>query len=92
MGRPIQRLGDVNSGGGFIITTKCPNIISGGSPVSTAGDVVSPHDAKPTHFAVTGIGSSPTVLCNGFPTVRTGDLDTCFHTRLFGNPTTLIGP
>jgi len=90
MSRPISNLGDPNTGGGFIITTKCPNILAGGRPVATTGDLVSPHDSKPTHFAVTGPGNF-TVLNNGFPTNAVGDFDTCFHNRLGGTPNVLIG-
>ncbi len=83
MPRPISNLGDPNSGGGVIITTKCPTILAGGRPVATTLDVVSPHDSKPTHFAVTGPGNFRN-LSNGAPTNAVGDFDTCGHTRLGG--------
>ncbi len=89
MARPISNLGDPNNGGGFIITTKCPTILAGGRPVATTGDIVSPHDSKPTHYAVTGPGNF-TVLNNGVPTNAVGDFDTCFHVRLGGTPNVLI--
>lgn len=90
MGRPIQRIGDPNNGGGVIYGTKQINVVSGGSPVATTGSQVSPHDSRPVHIDQTGIGSS-TVLVGGSPVNRTGDFDTCFHARLGGNPNVLIG-
>lgn len=83
MARPISNFGDPNNGGGFIISTKCANILAGGRPVGTTGDVVSPHDSKPTHYAVTGPGNFR-FLNNGVPTNAVGDFDTCFHIRLGG--------
>ncbi len=88
MPRPISNLGDPNTGGGIIISTKCPNILAGGRPIATTGDVVSPHDSKPVHFAVTGPGNFRN-LNNGVPTNAVGDRDTCGHVRLGGTPNIL---
>tara|TARA_B100000925_G_C21730975_1_gene355089 strand:+ start:237 stop:506 length:270 start_codon:yes stop_codon:yes gene_type:complete len=84
MSRPQVCVGDINSHGAPVISTKCPNIIVGGRPSTTAGDIVAPHDSKPTHFAVTTT-SQPRVLFNGTPVTRTGDFDTCGHIRVTGN-------
>ena len=89
--RPACRIGDINSGGGVIISCKSPTTLSGGSPMATVGDAVSPHDSKPTHFSVTLTGS-PKVLVNGTPVNRVGDFDSCFHVRVTGNAKNLIGP
>lgn len=90
MGRPVVRLGDVNAKGAPVIKTKQKTVISGGSPIATTGDKVAPHGKKKHKVPFTGKGSS-TVLVRGVPTNRVGDKDTCFHPRVSGNPTVLIG-
>jgi len=87
MPRPMQAIGDVNNGGGVILTGSFRALTSG-RPIARTGDIVSPHDRKPTHFAVVATGN-PTVLTNGRPTARLADFDTCGHIRLGGNPTVL---
>ena len=87
MPRPMQGIGDINSGGGFILTGYA-GCINGGRPTSCIGDIVSPHDRKPTHFAVVGTGN-PRVIVGGRPVARLGDFDTCGHVRLMGNPKVL---
>tara|TARA_S200002703_G_C3759554_1_gene233791 strand:- start:32 stop:301 length:270 start_codon:yes stop_codon:yes gene_type:complete len=84
MARSQVRLGDVNSGGAPVIGVKAARILTNGSPSATAGDIVAPHDAKPTHFAVT-TSSNPRVLMQGVPVTRIGDFDTCFHVRITGS-------
>ena len=91
MGRPVHRLGDLNVGGGAVMFAKAVSVISGGLPVATTGDPVSPHGKPPHASPVTGPGS-PTVLAQGIPVNRTGDIDTCGHPRATGNPSVLIGP
>jgi len=88
MPRPQVCIGDINSHAAPVISTKTPNIIVGGRPTSTVGDIVAPHDSKPTHIAVTTT-TQPRVLMNGFPVTRIGDFDTCFHKRVSGNPRVL---
>ncbi len=87
MPRPMQAIGDMNNGGGFIITGN-PRVINGGRPTACIGDLVSPHDRKPTHFAVVATGN-PRVITGGRPTARTLDFDSCLHLRLMGNPKVL---
>ena len=87
MPRPMQGIGDINSGGGFILTGYA-GCINGGRPTACIGDIVSPHDRKPTHFAVVGTGN-PRVIVGGRPVARLGDFDTCGHVRLMGNPKAL---
>lgn len=91
MGRPIHRLGDLNAGGGAVIFAKAVTVVAGGAPVATTGDAVSPHGDPPHSSPVTGMGS-PTVLAQGVPVNRTGDIDTCGHPRATGYPPVLIGP
>ena len=87
MPRPMQGIGDINSGGGFILTGYA-GCINGGRPTACIGDVVSPHDSKPTHFAVVATGN-PKCIVGGRPTARLGDFDSCGHVRLMGNPKAL---
>ena len=87
MPRPMQGIGDINSGGGFILTGY-PKCISGGRPASCIGDIVSPHDWKPVHFSVVATGN-PKCIVGGRPVARLGDLDSCIHVRLMGYPKAL---
>lgn len=90
MSKPIQRLSDPNNGGGVIYGTKQFSVLSGGLPVATVGDLVSPHDSKPVHIDQTGPGSGR-VFVSGLGVNRTGDFDTCFHSRMGGNGNVLVG-
>ena len=83
MSRPQVRLGDVNSHPASVVGVKALRTLSNGLPSATAGDVVVPHDSKPTHFAVT-TSTNPRVLIQGVPVTRVGDPDTCFHIRITG--------
>jgi len=91
MGRPVHRLGDINTSGAPIIFAKAVTVVAGGAPVGTTGDVVMPHGKPPHSSPVTGPGS-PTVLAQGVPVNRQGDVDTCGHPRATGYPPVLIGP
>jgi len=91
MGRPIHRLGDLNTGGGAVIFAKAVTVVAGGAPVATTGDPVSGHGTGIHAGPVTGPGS-PTVLAQGIPVNRQGDPDTCGHVRATGLPTVLVGP
>lgn len=91
MGRPVHRLGDINTAGAPIIFAKAVTVVSAGAPVGTTGDPVAGHGKPPHSSPVTGPGS-PIVLAQGVPVNRQGDVDTCGHLRATGNPTVLIGP
>ena len=56
MPRPMQAIGDPNNGGGFAVSGY-PKCINGGRPTACIGDIVSPHDRKPVHFAVVATGN-----------------------------------
>jgi len=84
MARPMQGIGDPNNGGGFICSGN-PRCLNTGRPTACIGDIVTPHDWKPTHFAVVATGN-PRCLVGGRPTARLLDFDTCLHVRLLGNP------
>ena len=87
MPRPMQAIGDVNNGGGVILTGSFRALTSG-RPIARTGDIVSPHSRKPVHFAVVATGNGR-VLVGGRPVARIGDFDSCGHIRLGGNPRVL---
>jgi len=84
MSAPQVRLGDINSDFAPVIGVKAIRCFTNGSPSSTAGDIVSPHDSKPTHFAVT-TSFNPNVVIQGFPVTNVGAPDSCGHVRISGS-------
>ena len=84
MPAPQVRLGDINSDFAPVIGVKAIRCFTNGSPSSTAGDIVSPHDSKPTHFAVT-TSFNPNVVIQGFPVTNVGAPDSCGHVRISGS-------
>lgn len=90
MGKPIQRLGDKNSGGG-VVTKGDPTVLVDGIPICVTGSPVSPHQSYPTHVGVVTIASQSSVFCNGRPVVTMGDADSCGDTRVGGSSTVSIG-
>jgi len=88
MAQPQVRAGDVNSDFAPVIGVKAARVLTNGRPSSTAGDLVAPHDSKPTHFAVT-TSTNPRVLIQGVPVTRVGDFDTCIHPRVTGSANVL---
>jgi uncharacterized Zn-binding protein involved in type VI secretion len=84
MSAPQVRLGDINSDFAPVIGVKAIRCFTSGSPSSTAGDIVSPHDSKPTHFAVT-TSFKPNVVIQGFPVTNVGTPDSCGHVRISGS-------
>jgi len=90
MGHDIHRLGDPNTAGADVTSTKQTNVTAGSRPVATDGDPVASHG--------TGIHSSPntangsgTVTIEGIRVNREGDPDTCGHPRAVGLPTVQVG-
>tara|TARA_Y100000389_G_C17471490_1_gene531687 strand:+ start:4997 stop:5266 length:270 start_codon:yes stop_codon:yes gene_type:complete len=84
MPAPQVRLGDINSDFAPVIGVKAVRCFTNGRPSSTAGDIVAPHDSKPTHFAVTTTINSK-VLIQGVPVTNVGAPDSCFHMRITGS-------
>jgi len=82
MARPTARIGDMNSGGGFVMMGN-PRVLTTGRPTAVIGSPISPHDWKPVHIAVAAMGNAR-CLCGGIPTNRMGDLDSCLHVRVSG--------
>lgn len=92
MGRPAQRVGDANSGGGVAIGAGHNDVLINGRPALKPGGPFTPHTGcnpkNPIHCfgAVAVSGNSTTVKINGIPMVLTGAGDTCGHPRAGGSP------
>ena len=95
MGSPIQRMGDANTGGGVINSiSQIPQ-----NTVKANSEYVSIDGSKGTGHGV-GIhavnawqtaNGSETVKIGGIPVNRTGDADTCTHTRTGGSSNVNVG-
>lgn len=92
-GRPIQRTGDLNSGGGIIVGSGQNNVFINGRPAAKPNQSVTPHigcgKKNPLHCVATTTPTSKTVFANGTPLVLTGGKDTCGHGRVGGSPNVL---
>lgn len=88
----VQRVGDINSGGGVALGPGHNNVRINGRPAAIPGTPFSPHPPcnprAPQHCAGSiAVGpNSSTVRANGRPLVLTGSKDTCGHTRQGGSP------
>jgi uncharacterized Zn-binding protein involved in type VI secretion len=88
----VQRVGDLNAGGGVALGPGHDNVLVNGRPALKPNTPFTPHSGcnpkKPIHcFGVVGTtGGSPSVRANGIPLVVTGDKDSCFHGRSGGSP------
>ena len=91
----VQRVGDLNAGGGVALGPGHNNVLINGRPALKPNTPFTPHigcnPKFPIHCAgVVGImGGSPSVRANGTPLVVTGDKDSCFHGRSGGSPNVL---
>jgi uncharacterized Zn-binding protein involved in type VI secretion len=83
----VQRVGDVDSGGG-VITSGVGSVRVNGIPVSVNGSGVSPHARR--HRPVTAGGVS-SVRAGGIPINVTGNADTCGHARTGGSSNVSAG-
>lgn len=91
-----QRQGDTNSDGGAA-TSGVDSVRVNGKPIVVNGIGVSEHAPwKPAkrhapHVAASTANGSSTVRAGGTPVVRTGDADTCGHSRVGGSPDVRVG-
>ena len=79
----VQRVGDVDSGGG-VITGGVDSVRVNGIAVSVDGSGVSAHARKNSHRPVTA-GGVGTVRAGGSPINVAGNADTCGHARTGGS-------
>ena len=84
----VARMGDLNSGGGIILTIPQSTVFANGKLISVDGSRGSGHPVGPPHALnawVTSDGSS-TVTINNIPVNDEGDPDSCTHVRVDGSP------
>lgn len=86
----VQRQGDANGAGG-IITGGDSSVLINGRPAAYPGLLVTPHPCCGApgcfmHCAAFTTGGSASVRVGGRPLLRTGDSDTCGHSRAGGSP------
>jgi uncharacterized Zn-binding protein involved in type VI secretion len=86
MGKPIVRVGDVNSGGGRVISG-ANSVRINGLPVALDGSPVTAHtDYKGLHNNAQCRASQSTLRVEGKRVIFVGDVDTCGHVRQQGSP------
>jgi len=85
----VQRVGDVDSGGG-VITSGVGSVRINGIPVSVNGFGVSPHARRNSHRPVTA-GGVDSVMAGGSPINVAGNADTCGHARTGGSSNVSAG-
>lgn len=95
-GRPVQRVGDLNTGGGVARGPGHSNVHVNGRPALRPNTPFTPHmgcsKKQPQHCqgVVAVSGNATTVRVNGQPMVLTGAMDSCqSHSRAMGSPNVL---
>ena len=88
-----QRNGDSNDGGGVINSIPQSTVFVNSKLVSVNGSVGTGHPTGPTHSAGTWktANGSSTVFAEKVAINRTGDADTCEHTRAGGSDDVFVG-
>jgi uncharacterized Zn-binding protein involved in type VI secretion len=92
-GKAVQRVGDLNTGGGVALGPGHNNVKINGRPALKPNTPFTPHwgcdPRKPIHCigVVAVSGNSKTVRANGEPLVISGAKDSCrSHSRAMGSP------
>lgn len=95
MARQAHRLSDCNTGGGCVTSIPQSSVFANNLLVAVNGSIGTGHPPcpiVPIHCAgawQTANGSS-NVFINGIPVNRTGDPDTCGHSRAAGSPNVFV--
>ena len=88
MGKAIVRVGDVNSGGGKVLSGE-PSLRINNREVAVDGSPVSCHtNNKGEHVHARCRASQSTITVRGKPIIFVNDTDTCGHIRVQGSPDT----
>ena len=88
MGKAIVRVGDVNSGGGRVLSGESSLRING-RDVAVDGSPVSCHtNNKGEHTHARCRASQSNITVNGKRIIFVGDTDTCGHVRIQGSANT----
>jgi uncharacterized Zn-binding protein involved in type VI secretion len=92
MGEKAQRMTDANTGGGTIISVPQSTVYANSKLLSVNGSSVSSHGTGlDTHPVLPTANGSSTVFAGGTAVNRTGDADSCGHTRTGGSSNVNIG-
>ena len=87
-----QRMTDANTGGGTIISVPQSTVYANSKLLSVNGSSVSSHGTGlDTHPVLPTANGSSTVFAGGTAVNRTGDADSCGHTRAGGSDNVNIG-
>ena len=88
-----QRNGDSNDGGGVINSIPQSTVFVNSKLVSVNGSIGTGHPVGPPHSAGTWktANGSSTVFAEKIAINRTGDADTCEHTRAGGSDDVFVG-
>ena len=87
-----QRKTDANTGGGTISSVPQSTVYANSKLLSVNGSSVSTHGEDPAvHSGATTANGSSTVFAGGIAVNRTGDVDSCTHTRAGGSSNVNIG-
>lgn len=95
-GKPVQRVGDLSSGGGIALGPGHNNVRINGRPALKPNTLFTPHigcsPKAPQHCigVVAIVGNASTVRANGEPLVIAGAKDSCLsHSRIMGSTNVL---
>jgi len=87
-----QRKTDANTGGGTISSVPQSTVYANSKLLSVNGSSVTTHGTDPAvHSGATTANGSSTVFAGGTAVNRTGDADSCTHTRAGGSSNVNIG-
>ena len=87
-----QRKTDANTGGGTISSVPQSTVFANSKLLSVNGSSVTTHGTDPAvHSGATTANGSSTVFAGGTAVNRTGDADSCAHTRTGGSSNVNIG-
>ena len=92
MGEKAQRMTDANTGGGTISSVPQSTVFANSKLLSVNGSSVTTHGTDPAvHSGATTANGSSTVFAGGTAVNRTGDADSCGHTRAGGSSDVYVG-
>ena len=87
-----QRMTDANTGGGTISSVPQSTVYANSKLLSVNGSSVTTHGTDPAvHSGATTANGSSTVFAGGIAINRTGDADSCTHTRTGGSSDVFVG-
>ena len=87
-----QRMTDANTGGGTISSVPQSTVYANSKLLSVNGSSVTTHGTDPAvHSGAKTANGSSTVFAGGTAVNKTGDADSCTHTRTGGSSNVNIG-